>query len=133
MHECQEFDGSIYSELASLTTLCELVSGNTYRLKPINFPVAYNPNDSDFNVIGKTGGEKKHILTIDEMASHSHKAANGNNPAVGGWDWGSGGDRFAFSGDGYTIQGLTNTGGNQAHNNLPNYTVQPYIIKAFNE
>ena len=30
-------------------------------------------NDEDFNEIGKTGGEKKHTMTIDELVNHIHK------------------------------------------------------------
>ena len=35
-------------------------------------PVGYDPNDSDFNVIGSTGGSKTHTLTVNELASHNH-------------------------------------------------------------
>lgn len=34
--------------------------------------VGYDETDSDFNVIGKQGGSKKHQLTISEMPDHSH-------------------------------------------------------------
>ena len=30
-------------------------------------PIGYNSNDEDFNVIGKTLGEKNHQLTVDEL------------------------------------------------------------------
>lgn len=30
-------------------------------------PIGYNPDDEDFDVIGKTMGEKKHTLTVDEL------------------------------------------------------------------
>lgn len=29
--------------------------------------------DTDLNVIGNTGGEKKHTMTIDELVNHTHK------------------------------------------------------------
>ena len=35
-------------------------------------PIGIDANDSDFNQIGKTGGEKTHTLTIAELASHNH-------------------------------------------------------------
>lgn len=36
-------------------------------------PVGYDPNDSDFNVIGKTGGSKTHTQTADEVGPHTHQ------------------------------------------------------------
>jgi microcystin-dependent protein len=34
--------------------------------------VGRNPNDADFNTIGKSGGAKTHTLTVNEMPSHTH-------------------------------------------------------------
>lgn len=91
-------------------------------------PIGYNSNDSDFRTIGKTGGEKTHKLTIDEMPSHSHGAwlaipgsggntANDYVTALGynfDWRWYS------------TLVDIDETGGDQAHNNMP-----PYKVVAF--
>lgn len=36
-------------------------------------PVGVSANDSDFGTVEKTGGEKKHKLTTNEMPNHRHK------------------------------------------------------------
>lgn len=35
-------------------------------------PVGYDSTQTDFNAVGKYGGEKYHKLTVDEMATHTH-------------------------------------------------------------
>lgn len=36
-------------------------------------------DDEDLNEVGKTGGEKKHTMTIDEMVKHSHQIPYNDN------------------------------------------------------
>lgn len=86
--------------------------------------VGLDDNDTDFDVLGETGGEKEHTLTINEMPSHTHtgvpryyRATNVEQATESNSQTGS--------------QGVTSsTGGNQPHNILQPYIVQNYIIKA---
>lgn len=80
-------------------------------------PVGVDTSDSDFNTIEKTGGEKEHTLTVDEMPSHKHDFGQqfATTSSLSG--------AYGY----YMIAGtqtdvIKNTGGNQPHNNL-----QPYI------
>ena len=89
--------------------------------------VGIDSADTDFNTIGKTGGEKKHTLTINEMPSHTHPfyyaAENGSDWGIN-LKWSSkvpGGLSDPGAG-----QGIGSRGGNKPHNNL-----QPYQVVAY--
>lgn len=91
--------------------------------------VGKDSTDTDFNELGKTSGEKTHTLTVDEMPSHTHelivdKQQGGVNAALQ-LTWGT-----AYSST--DSSSISNTGGDQPHNNLQPYLVTNFIIKAKN-
>lgn len=94
--------------------------GGTWVLdNPGAVSVCQDENDTDFDTVGKTGGEKTHTLTINEMPEHNHNMIYGTNTNKPGFGV------TVAAGDGpYSSPAIIETkGGNQAHNN-----VQPYVV-----
>ena len=94
-------------------------------------PVGRDSSDTSFDVLGETGGEKTHQLTVNEMPSHAHDTpihSGGSQGLLGFMGLTNGSSSTTLSG-GSTF-GVKNTGGSQAHNNLQPYITQNYIIKA---
>lgn len=96
-------------------------------------PVGLNGNDTDFDTLGETGGEKEHTLTINEMPKHNHTFLDNNSNtyqtiatmvAGGNYDASQlGGSRK------YENIYVNYNGNSEAHNNLQPYIVLNYIIK----
>lgn len=88
-------------------------------------PVGIDSNDTDFNTIGKTGGEKTHSLTWEENGPHNH-AMHGVRQWVGN------GGTYAWPMDGTSTNSATesgktsDSGSGKPHNNL-----QPYQVVAY--
>ena len=85
--------------------------------------VGLDTTQTEFNTIGKTGGEKTHKLTIDEMPKHKHTISAGTNATTD-----ANYDRVASAYAGGNPKNLntSETGGINAHNNL-----QPYQVVAY--
>ena len=93
------------------------------------------------NTPGVTGGEKTHVLTIDELPNHNHRVQYSTD---GGYNFTNGSfgreDSNGFSDNGYfgvnnTIKAhatwqahISLTGGGKAHNNMPPY-IDVYMRK----
>ena len=109
--------GSIYMSVNS-TSPNSLFGGTWERFANGRCLVGVNESDTDFSSAQKTGGEKTHTLTINEMPSHSHTGSV-DKTRQGGSQWtlqDMGGNPTSSPDD----TGVT--GGGAAHNNL-----QPYV------
>ena len=83
-------------------------------------PVGVNANDSSFDTVEKTGGEKTHKLTTNEMPNHGHQTniTIGNRTQSGSGIWAAAPGEV----DSTWVGQAWGVGGSAAHNNL-----QPYI------
>ena len=115
--------GSIY--ITANATNPSVLFGGTWEQLKGKFLVGVDSSDTDFETGGKTGGEKTHTLTIDEMPSHNHLLCG--SPADSA-DWVEGVQRVKYDVNKKTAsntfilaQPAFDTGGSQAHNNLPPY------------
>jgi microcystin-dependent protein len=85
-------------------------------------------------VLGQTGGEINHTLTVQEMPLHTH-VPTGSSLAVNAapsnsfWPGQVAGNPYAASGNvPMATTALTSTGGSQPHNNMAPYLVVNYCI-----
>lgn len=103
---------------------------NTFNLPNLKgrVPVGLDTSQSEFDTLGKSGGENEHVLTIAEMPVHSHPPIGGssfivyNNSLPSGQGTGNG---AKWEGRGTT----GDRGGGEAHNNLQPYNTVQYVIK----
>ena len=111
--------GSIYMSIKS-TNPSSLFGGTWVAWGAGRVLVGVDTTQTEFNAVEKTGGEKTHTLTIDEMPSHNHaQSLSGTGEDSGAiYDWSTQQTRRLYSGSDLA----TFTGGNQPHNNL-----QPYV------
>ena len=110
--------------------------------------VGLNSSETEFDTLGESGGEKKHVLTTGELATHTHTgsaASAGEHTHTGNWanltgTNGTPGSSYKLcsdisggttSSDGehnHTLS-LDSVGSNTAHNNLQPYMTLYYVIQ----
>lgn len=128
--------GSLYFNATDNTNPATLLGFGTWvAFGAGRVPVGFDSTQTEFDVLGETGGAKTHTLSITEMPSHTH-TQNPHNHTVGGdvnnaapnisASEASLGPAMAYS-KGLNTNSVTatnqNTGGGGAHNNL-----QPYVV-----
>ena len=97
--------------------------------------VGLDENDTNFNTIGKTGGETEHALTEVELAKHEHLGLHYSNNETPVSFKRETSDKIGYGLDfqsNTTIYTATNirtnsAGGGEAHNNLQPYRVVGYM------
>lgn len=115
--------GSTYITQSNTNPNTILNFGTWERLKG-KVCLGLDEDDTNMNTIGKTGGEKEHTLTVNEMPSHTHTLNNATllNRNISG----TGGAQGSTTVQGATVT-ANNSGGGQAHNNLQPYEVVGYM------
>ena len=113
--------GSIYPTQSNTNPSTILGFGTWERVKG-KVLVGLDENDADFNAIGKTGGEKKHTLTVSEMPNHDHMVFMQDD------NQSNTGDGFSgyYYGKGRNYPHTSSTGGGQPFN-----VVQPYEVVGY--
>lgn len=90
------------------------------------FPAGHDPSDADFRPAGKTGGEKAHALTVNEMPAHAHTVKDVSNTYEG---VGGGGSLKLVQYAGGQVYQTTSAGAGAPHGSLPPYQVVSYVIR----
>jgi len=87
-------------------------------------------------ILGQTGGEDAHTLTVPEIAAHGHGVTGSSSPAtvpspVGAYLAASGNTNFGAPGaatGSLAPASVTTNGGGQPHENQPPYLVLTFVI-----
>ena len=99
----------------------EIWGGTWIRTAKGKFIVGLNESETEFRTFGRTGGEKTHVLTVDEMPSHSLgqivTAGTGGTATRTDYTEDAKGQKYPKG------VNTNSTGGDKAHNNLPPYEV----------
>ena len=117
--------GSIYMSVNNVSP-ATFIGGTWVEFAQGKTLIGLDPDDTDFDTVEDTGGEKTHTLTVDEMPSHSHTFKG--IPKDQNFSWADPYTRNGYATTNvnpYPAQGgaVNNSGGGGAHNNL-----QPYVV-----
>jgi microcystin-dependent protein len=119
-----------YAELFSIvgTTYGAGNGSTTFNLPDLRgrMLAGMDSSQTEFSTLGKTGGEKAHILTIAELPPHTHDIKMDSDTTP------DGGTGAAASEDTHNVTlagGAMSTGGGASHNNLPPFMAVRWIIK----
>ncbi|MDR3227754.1 MAG: tail fiber protein [Prevotellaceae bacterium] len=137
---------ALYAKIGRIHTPTTVAQGR-FRLPDLRsrFITGYNSDETDYNAIAKTGGEKAHQLSISEIPSHAHavndyyyiesvsKIGNGTgfsgkeiNPTNGIGSNSTDSDNTVLL---YKTHNSQNAGGGATHENRPPYYVLAFIIR----
>jgi len=86
------------------------------------FVVGYHDEADNYGILGKTGGESHHQLTVDELPEHDHSYEKPYNVI-------NAGDGTLTAYVSCVTEKTLKTGGNQAFDNRPPYYVVAYIMR----
>lgn len=95
------------------------------------FPLGWNPDDEDFNELGKEDGEKEHQLTVDEMPKHHHE--QGSEALYNKFGGGRNVNKWrlqvhpSYENQSVERANTSSVGGSQPHNNMPPYRIIKFI------
>ena len=123
--------GSIYMSIQD-TNPSVFFGGTWERIAKGKTLVGVDENDTDFNASSKTGGEKEHTLTVNEMPKHSHdtRIHSGGSQGLAGFMGLTNGTSSSSLVGGSTF-GIENKGNSQPHNNMqPYYTCYIFVRTA---
>lgn len=90
-------------------------------------PFGYDPNDTDFNQVGKEGGNKTIVQTTAQMPKHSHMMPYQTTIQTGGRQ---ANDAFHRVDSAYTSRYTNETGGNEAMNIMNPFRIVVFIEPA---
>lgn len=114
--------GSIYISVISTNPNTLFGMGTWVAFGAGKVPVGFNAAETEFDVSEETGGEKTHVLSVSELATHDHPMNAGGLQRPMGMT-GTQGFAGSNTASDWGMVTVSSNGSNTPHNNL-----QPYIV-----